>query len=1542
MTKRCRLCCFRAELHTIHKMRTLGAILAFLLGVLPAHSGMVRQRVFARIDPNVGAVASSWEIYDPTSGFFQTAAGATNARRARHTATRLQNGKVLIAGGFDGTYYLSTAEIYNPATGKIRPTSGKMTAARGEHAAALLADGSVLITGGFNGAHLQTAEIYNPATDIFTAAASMTGARSDHTATTLPDGKVLISGGYNNGSHLKSAELYDPTAESFAATGEMKEARSGHSATLWPSGAVLLAGGSNDSPLKSAELYDYTAKTFTSTGAMAEARTYHSATLLTSGRVLIAGGTNGSSLASAELYDPGTRNFAKTGSMTEARSGHTATLIAENVALVAGGVNGSIYFNTVERYSESAGAFSIQPAAMAEPRAWQTATLLSDGRLLLGGGTTRSLLVFDVNLSGSDNISPNVLFTSDSSRGIVAYTGSGAIVFFSAETGEILRRIPTGGRPTFGTPLQDGRTVLYVSALEDKIFRIDTESGQAATYRFPNSLFGFGSIVTTSPDGNTGFVSSTGTGEVIKFQVSDGKEIGSRLKGLQGPAQITLSLDGQILMVVDTMTDELVFADAVSMTRKYALAVREKEPNSDLSIFTKAVLMADGSSGILVARPIDTSSLYTGTAFIFDPATGNIKATEQLGINPSFVGLTPDSQKWVVLNDASLSVIPTTDPDALENQPSLSWAVLASGTIAFSPDSRFALYPSSQDDLVIMHDLHTGAVVSITLVGDDPDEQVDQTSTVALTPDGKILAALNFATNTVELLKAATAFETTQFSTGGDKISGLTLINLSLQPAQITLSALDNMGSLIAGDEVSNPVQYVLAPNAQLSAEVSQIFNLDTSTETTGRLEIVSDRPNIVGYQSPGQLQPTFLGFILKRLDGLPILSDRLHDWIVPEVVRPDGSAVELNFVSPDFTQGTYSMVRLAGNGAVIESRSDLSTFPRQRQAQPFSEMFTQPSEGYALVFGGHDKDATGAEVYDPATGGFIAASAPVARRSYHTATLLQSGKVLFAGGKEGEVVLGTAELLDRTNGVFAPTTSPMTVGRSRHTATSLASGKILLAGGLGGDSVLRSTELFDPATGAFSATGEMSVRRHSHTATLLWNGRVLIAGGIDENQATASAELYEPDSGTFIPTGSLSAPRARHEATLLPDGRVLITGGEGDGYLDIAEIYDPAAGVFTPVDARMNLMRSGHTATLLANGNVLLAGGYNGAYLNAAELFLPSTGSFEVVPNTMTRSRSGHTATLLADGKVLIAGGADSAGAMNAAELYNPEDGTFAYTASMASARDGHTATILESGQDGHLRITSRQGLLFSESFGGAKALASLNGINVNDYASSRTLVVPQFAIGFGFQSILNLINANEEEAEVHITLMDAGGAEIRNPHVRRLAPGAQLKVDLAGLFGSDLEKQGAAGWLKVESSVERVVGTLTFSNSQESFLTSTHLGGVPQSRFVFPMAANDESFQTGIALLNNGPDAATVTMELWGPDGTRDSTATFHLPAGTRFSRYLSEYFPGIGPRLVGNVRVFSDRPIHGMGVVHDLGLNFLAALPAMPFPPENDMAP
>lgn len=294
------------------------------------------------------------QLYDPATGMF-TPTGSLQVPRSFHTATLLQDGRVLLTGGLDNTGALiASAELYDPATGTFSLTSTPMSTARFDHSATLLADGTVLIAGGSASTFQNTAELFNPLSGTFTTLISrMSTGRSAHTATLLSDGTVLLAGG-SNGTILNSAELYNPLTKSFISLlSTMNSVRFFGKANLLPSGKVLLVGGQDGSnkPIASAEVYDPVSQSFSVTGFMAAGRTEFASSLLPNGEVLVTGGLDPSNrvLTSAEVYDPVGGTFALTGSMSFNRQDHTAVLLNNGTVLVAGtGAAGpaEIYFST--------------------------------------------------------------------------------------------------------------------------------------------------------------------------------------------------------------------------------------------------------------------------------------------------------------------------------------------------------------------------------------------------------------------------------------------------------------------------------------------------------------------------------------------------------------------------------------------------------------------------------------------------------------------------------------------------------------------------------------------------------------------------------------------------------------------------------------------------------------------------------------------------------------------------------------------------------------------------------------------------------------------------------------------------------------------------------------------------------------------------------------------------------------------------------------------------------------------------------------------
>jgi hypothetical protein len=154
---------------------------------------------------------------------------------------------------------------------------------------------------------------------------------------------VLIAGGRTGSgsgyTYLKTAEVYDPATGIFTQLGNlMSSARYAHTAVLF-NGKVLIAGGAGSSALAGAELYDPSpsARTFTATNSLAAARQYFTATVFGGGTSVIeVGGLNGSTrLASAEQYQ--STGVQSAGNMTTPRAAHTATLLNDGSVLITGG-----------------------------------------------------------------------------------------------------------------------------------------------------------------------------------------------------------------------------------------------------------------------------------------------------------------------------------------------------------------------------------------------------------------------------------------------------------------------------------------------------------------------------------------------------------------------------------------------------------------------------------------------------------------------------------------------------------------------------------------------------------------------------------------------------------------------------------------------------------------------------------------------------------------------------------------------------------------------------------------------------------------------------------------------------------------------------------------------------------------------------------------------------------------------------------------------------------------------------------------------------
>lgn len=297
----------------------------------------------------------------------------------------------------------------------------------------------------------------------------------------------------------------------------------------------------------------------------------------------------------------------------------------------------------------------------------------------------------------------------------------------------------------------------------------------------------------------------------------------------------------------------------------------------------------------------------------------------------------------------------------------------------------------------------------------------------------------------------------------------------------------------------------------------------------------------------------------------------------------------------------------------------------------------------------------------------------------------------LFAGGVAGRATYAstTALLYDHAQETW--TSLNMLAPRVGHTMTTLLDGRILIAGGWDGDlktsplNYQASTELFDPIARTFTATGSMNTTRINHAAARLLDGRVLITGGTAGTILgdTATAEIYDPATGVCTLTGSMSVTRTSHAAITLNDGRVLVVGSNN---ILSAEAYDPASGTFAALPDMNSLHGYGATATKLLDGRVLIIGGADENFIPspAVEIFNPSANTFTPLP-PLAQGRRNHSAVLTeSDGTVLVCGGYSGNGDILAScLLFDPATDTFQPAPDMDNVNADFTGVYLERAEE-------------------------------------------------------------------------------------------------------------------------------------------------------------------------------------------------------------------------------------------------------------------
>ncbi len=381
-------------------------------------------------DGGSDAGPDSGPIADP-SAFAQT--DSLHHARSSHTATLLEDGRVLVVGGerVVSRNPLATAELFDPTT-ETWSDAAEMPTRRSNHQAVRLPSGEVLVVGGGRAAPvgvgsgidvLDSALLYDSTNDRWTEVGAMADGRSHFGAALLPSGRVLVFGGTSGehthgsectgapncgpiGDSLASAEVYDPATQTFSATGSLAHARTAFAHVVLANGDVAVLSGVNDyrEGQATTEVYNEARGTWVLGPALAsEARLFHDAARLPSGQVLMGGGklADVRILSSTELLDFSAESAAIAAPLAVPHTVPRFTTLSSGRVLSTGGFHcpsPCAPINNAQIYDEATGVWSSLEG-LGVRRAAHTATRLQDGRVLIAGGYSSTTNLSDCELS---------------------------------------------------------------------------------------------------------------------------------------------------------------------------------------------------------------------------------------------------------------------------------------------------------------------------------------------------------------------------------------------------------------------------------------------------------------------------------------------------------------------------------------------------------------------------------------------------------------------------------------------------------------------------------------------------------------------------------------------------------------------------------------------------------------------------------------------------------------------------------------------------------------------------------------------------------------------------------------------------------------------------------------------------------------------------------------------------------------------------------------------------------------------------------------
>ena len=660
------------------------------------------------------------------------------------------------------------------------------------------------------------------------------------------------------------------------------------------------------------------------------------------------------------------------------------------------------------------------------------------------------------------NFSPNVVFTLDSNRAFVSYSGSNKVLVFDTRTGDVVKLIEVGENPALITLTPDGTKVAvvclflqdnlpdpatgFVGKLIGALSIIDVATLEVQTLDLERVLFSFANNVIFSSDSKTGFVASSGTDEILRFDVESAAEF-ERLQVTQGsrPSSLTMAPDfsffglvlvGSTLLDIQQVPDsvQLVNTDTFSLLRSIVPEREELQASHDFLANNTLAISQDGTRGLIADQENSLlgsfPDLVANHAILLDLETGETIEIFTVGGLAGASFLVPGRSLFVIVGARRISAI---DFETLESVTVLpqNAEFNATSRVAFSQDGSRAFLASPTQNRFLEVDLDPNKNLAVRRsmdVGPNVVRESDGNEftipaaplDVTLSPDGTVLSIVKFNANTIELLEDSGRFYIPRLLSTSQWFTGVAVTNNSSGDASIIATAFNPIGrpyqdnsvteevveytnpntiDLGPGQHTSFTAEDLLQPAPQTDEEGEELATLleidgwldfDTDQSQTGALFLIGDR-------------------VSKRLDGGLSRLETSNLSILPEVpldptwktevivLNPNDNFTDAGFVLFDHAGETidFRSVRMPSNTSISlflrDPDSDEGLFPE--------EIFEDFAGGYMTVFSEHGIVAVERYYDEEKMASLNSISVPVSQEDLRD-TLYVPHVVLFQGAK--------------------------------------------------------------------------------------------------------------------------------------------------------------------------------------------------------------------------------------------------------------------------------------------------------------------------------------------------------------------------------------------------------------------------------------------------------------------------------------------------------------------------------------------------------------